>query len=1050
MTASFPVPQPLDTYPRIGLQELRARFPNAKPSRFGDDEFDEFDDFYRYYESHEFVLVSGDVHIPPDWQPEDLRGKLIVIDGSLQVAHCPLQVFLVTGELRCDSINLDESRMFPDDARVFARHWARVFAEDHEASRQAPIVRLQAPYVFCWFYQLDNIDLAPETVVFILSDWDYSHNLDLPNPMFRWQEALYALRGECAGWVSNPNSDEIPWCLEGASRLLAKGQSLFIDGFTLQSLPYKVTGDECLTAGDPQRAYLAHRHASALSPSYYCPWFGMGEALYAAGAYEQALPHYRHAAALFPPGQPGLVNDAANCASLCAIRTRRLDEAVEFATLAIENNREYLETEDYQSKACAPAYRMRGEALHLMGRHDEALTDLRRAVALDERHGTALWLLGLLCQHSGDANEAERLRQEAIGRDAAYDVVYETAPGALQSTDFLGATPTRVDWEEAPAGYALPVKDEAYWLAVMAQSDPEKIKQVPTALRTTALCTSLLDKADAWTGWARFARHFPAEAFTPALAQSLVRLAGTNLSYVPPALIIRQLCLQAPLPDERGSRGFALECLSGQLLDRELVLHAVRCGSGLQDVPEQFLDREVCLAALRLWPYELKHVPSALRDDECYFTAIVSGSMHFFTNDLPGVYRTPEMLKRVIEHDKRALDRIAGRDFDAELLGHAQALYGNDPDWADLVARHSPAFCRANPSLSCHEVCWSAFWDEAFMLQQIGKVDDGLSPFQIPAPLFTQAIADACMRRDLVHLNKVPRQFITPAMCDRFSREYPGMLDHIPVALRTPEICKRAMHDDPAVFPELPLACRNVALCMRAVRADSAAHAEQVPLDLQWEVSNRLLKQPDSDLRTNWLYLWRGDAALALNPPDIQRALADYELVLAATADDELTANDIEFAKYSIGYCKHLQGLNEQAQAWREKLAVPDDWTPYEEYTINPPREPRDVNRWRFEDWTGDVEKLTRDQDLRTAFASLQCAEQVLVDDEAEDPWLWARLLGPKIELSEMLGMREVCARTCQEAVERFNDEEWVGSRGEEDIRRVLCDARQQLADILL
>lgn len=1036
-----PIPA-LETCARLSLTELLERFPGAVPGgACGSRE-----DLFEYFEGDEFVLVPGHTRIPQDWAPEqpDSHRLHVVVDGDLDAGHCPRAVFFVAGELHCDSINLQEARLYPRGARVVARHWAAVIADDDCHRGQAPAVRLEAPYLFCWFHELDEIDLSPRTVVFIVSDWEYSHQLALPNPMFRWHEALFALRRECTGWLYSPRSDEIPWDWRAVGRLAAIGQSPFIEGFQLGSLPFESMGDECLAAGDMRGAYLAYRRAAALSPGHYGAWFGMGEALRRAGAYGQALPHYQRAAGQFPEGQPGLVNQAANHAALCAIRARQLPLAVDCATQSIDNNRDHLEKREYDCRDCAPAYRLRGEALHLMGRREEALADLQRAVELDERNGTALWLLGLMHHMAGDAAQARRLRQAAMQCSGDYDVAY--GAGASQSTDFLARDPIWVDWEETPDDHPLPVKDEAYWRAFLAAEDPEKIRKVPAALRTTALCMGLLAKAEPHDGHARFARHFPGEAFTESLALALVRLSGDNLRHIPGEWVTRELCLEAPLPGDGEARGFALDAVPRRLLDRELVFHAVRCGSGLKDVPEAFLDKALCLQAVRLWAYELENVPLALRDDECHFAAIASGCMFFFLNDLPAAYRAPEMLRRAIAHDKRSLDRIAGSLFDTELFAHAKVSYGDDADWDDIVARHSPAFCSAHPDADFAEVCWSVFWDEALILAQVGNGDRRLSPFEIPRALFTQAVAEACMRRDLIHLDRLPRRFVTQAMCDRFIGEYPDMLDHVPVARRTRALCDRAMKKDPTQLPEVPVAHRHLAMCRRAVLEDSDNLVREVPHRLRRQLFDWLISRHSDDFDTGWLTYQRGEGALLQDPPDIAQALADFGWLAAGGAGEGFA----EWAAYSFGYCKHLQGWAEEAEAWRRKVDDPSAWWSYSEYAargLTHPREPKDWDRPGFGEWMDEAQRLADDKDYRRALDAVLQAERLLVADGVNEPQHWGDVMSRKIELSLALGLARECTEACQETIERFRDEpQWECGRGESQARQALCAAHHRLA----
>ncbi len=945
MNSGYPPLHAWSDHPRIGIDEFLQRFPRVA------EEVEDEEEFRQYHAQRSIILITGDVSITQAQLNElkDDYGIAIAVDGNLAVEHSPLRLLYVSGALHCGSIDLGEWEHSPAGGPIVARHCATLWAEDHEVMRRAPAARVDTPFLFSWFYGIDNLDLSPETMIFILGDWDYCQDLDLLNPMFPWYECIYALEDEYVEHIYFDGADAPPWNHCAIVPALRAGKKLFKDGFDVACMEYQKAGDDYMVLKDYRAAYLAYKQSASIAPAYYRAWMGMADALYEADAYEQALRHYQEAAARFPAGQTRLVNQGLNYAALCAIRCRQLPLAIELASKSINHNQD-LAAAEYYRDPCASAYRMRAEARYLSGDEAGAFQDLETALALNEYHRTANWLLGLLYYRRGDTKRAKQHHEAASARDEDFAVYYDQAG----NTDFLAETPAHVDWDRPDIPpYTLPVKDEAYWRTFLRNSDPSKLKQVPQALRSTALCLEVLGRTPLPSGGNvdSFAEYFPAESFTRELAERLVLRSGGNLAYVPRALIDKPLCMLAPV--EPGA--FDATSVPPMLLDRELCLHAVRCGARIDELPPEWIDKALCVASIRRFVYSISRIPAEFLDDELYLEAIAHGEPYFFNNDLPGRYKTTAMLKKAISAHKRALDAIPGNRFDAQLYAHAQALYGQDADWPEIVARHDLAYCRQNPDEKCADICWSVFWDERFMLEKIRLEDYNLSPYEIPEHLFTQTIADACFAREPIHLDSIPKRFINQAMCDRFSKKYPDMLDHVPVTYRTRAICERAVKEDAQNLKLVPLALRSVDLCVTALCEDANLDA-QVPLAIESQVFDRLLARHREDFYLGWLYNRRGDGYLAATPPAIDKALADYRTVIEADDSEEFGESRVQDAIYAIGYCHYLRGEFEQAGHWLNKLDTPDDWTPYAEFGFIDPKEVVDFEKNRFDDLMHELE----------------------------------------------------------------------------------------------
>ena len=673
MNYPYPPLRNWSEYARISFHEFTQRFPAVTSS----EAIDDVDDFMERHADHSIILISGDVSITQQQFAElcDDYHVAIAVDGNLDVDGYPSKLLYVSGDLHCDTISLDYGWDGVVDGRIVARHYfVSLDAEDDEVMNDAPHLRVDTPFLFSWFYGIDNLDLQPETVIFILGDWDYCHNLALPNAVFPWHEVVHVLRQELVDHVDYKNYDGSAWSHSNIKRALKSGQNIFIDGFDIACIEYQKAGQDAMTLKDHRAAYLAYKKSASLSPAYYCAWLGMADALFQAGAYEQALQHYQEAATRFPSRQTGLLNRAANFGARSAIRCRQLPLAIELASQSIKHNQEL----EYDTEDRAHAYRFRAEAHYLSGHETEAFSDLETALSLDDRHVPANWLMGLLHYRRGERALANKYHRNAADRNSDFSLTYDKA----DNTDFLAGDIIRVDWDTQDlASYALPVKDEVYWRAFMRNSDPMKIKQVPQALRSAALCMEILLDAEPGS-YVPFVKYFPASSFTRDMAEHLVRRSPRNLEYIPQSMIDKSLCMLAP----QGEDGFEIAYVPKDIVDYDVCLRVVQCGEDIDKLPHEFIDKALCLAAVHHSSSGIDHIPAEFLDDALYLVAIVYGNPYFFDNSIPGRYKTTAMLKKAIAYDKRALDAIAGHRFDAELYAHAQALYGQDADWADIGA----------------------------------------------------------------------------------------------------------------------------------------------------------------------------------------------------------------------------------------------------------------------------------------------------------------------------------------------------------------------------
>lgn len=434
-------------------------------------------------DERDFIVLSGEVFLSDallDALADEDQDALIVVDGSVHVESRARQLLYVGGDLHCTSIALDNYgvSLFVE-GRIKARDCAILEARDDVRLLTAPAMRLDTPYLFCWFYDIDAIDLCPEALVAIIGGWDYCNSLSLANPIVRWHDGLHVFEARFLLPMDGYVADVPNWDYRKIEAALLRGETILKPGYDCACLAWEEAGREAARGGDQRSAWLRFRQAASLSPASWVAVNGMADALAGAGAMAQAVPLYARAGALFPQAQRRLPNGAMTMGALCALRCRDLDQALALADAAIAHHEPGLRREQF-----APPYRVRGEVLMLLGRPDEAARDLALALEHDKDHASAHWLSGLLLHQSGEQARAREQHREAVRLAGTPLPAY----AEQQNTDFQGTPGPAVDWDQLPADAAsLPRKDQAYWCAFMRGRPGHSVTQAPLAWRSRAL-----------------------------------------------------------------------------------------------------------------------------------------------------------------------------------------------------------------------------------------------------------------------------------------------------------------------------------------------------------------------------------------------------------------------------------------------------------------------------------------------------------------------------------------------------------------------------------
>ena len=115
------------------------------------------------------------------------------------------------------------------------------------------------------------------------------------------------------------------------------------------------------------------------------------------------------------------------------------------------------------------------------------------------------------------------------------------------------------------------------------------------------------------------------------------------MQYVPESVITYEMCKIAIADNAKGVR-----FIPKSMYDKELALQVLEAimqhqgmGYGLEYIPEQFLDYDMCKRAVSYAGYNLKFVPERFRDYDLCLTAVRNKSE--MIELVPAEFRTPEM-----------------------------------------------------------------------------------------------------------------------------------------------------------------------------------------------------------------------------------------------------------------------------------------------------------------------------------------------------------------------------------------------------------------------
>lgn len=252
--------------------------------------------------------------------------------------------------------------------------------------------------------------------------------------------------------------------------------------------------------------------------------------------------------------------------------------------------------------------------------------------------------------------------------------------------------------------------------------NPEYIKSVPNALRSEELCLTAV-RHNSW-----YIQYVPETVVTYEMCEIAAKDNARGVRFIPPQMYDKELALlvlNAVIQNQ--GMGYGLEYIPVQLLDYDMCMKAVSySGQNLQYIPERIKDYDLCLTAVRNKPEAIDYVPSE--------------------------YWTPEM--------------------------------------ALAVAKNAYCFKKIPKCLLTEEVCLIA------VRHQIRE--KGTILVDIPHRLITQEICDQAFETSVQSIEGIPDEFVNEGMLYVLAKEAPWELkDHFPARLRSEALFKKLTEINP-------------------------------------------------------------------------------------------------------------------------------------------------------------------------------------------------------------------------------------------------------------
>lgn len=1023
-------------------------------------ERDYFDNF-----SGSFFFCDGDLTIDGDLEIPHKHVRLMVVRGNLTINGKVGENngYYVTGNTTFDYLGLGEFQKMLGLETV--RFVASAWGQDDEMVHTMPFRRINAPYFFSWFIDLDCFEFAPGTLITVLYNYDRLSAYETENAILMWHEYTYAFNPNLYYQVEESHYDVLGLGTHSFYETLKAGNPILQEGVTMEAIQLTRKGVRLNKEGDAAGAYQCFKDAIAKGPGYYLAYHYAGKCLFDQKAYAQA----KELLAKGIPLTPEKLLYEIGCfeqGALAAVRVGEYEQAIEWAKAAVQKR-----------PSAAFCIRIIGEALIFQNKLDEARQYLEQSVEVQSMF-TNNWLLGLIYHLQGDEKTAEELYQTAVQKNS------KAQPYAQhKSLHYLYGDPVTVDWDTKRPAATL--KDQAYWnqffTDMLAKYGPDmytrtgkfpsewlsaKLTTIPEQYRSKDMLQTLLDHT----------------------TNGELDVDGQMIKFFKPELYTAAVILQAVKRDQ--------PCRY-QDIPAEFMTEAIWLvhpqGIDLSYIPTEHVTYELCFQAVTQSQYNYKYVPEAFKDERMNIALIAGGALNSFpVQELPSKYYSTEHVKQAIALGIAVIKRIPAKLFNKEVYAYAVEKYGQHAEWPFIVEQydrdrwrwgsyidvwgekvkkygidifdhvdteqinqytygyykkhlgHLPAFQekaeakgwnkRSNTKDEYSEVkeydydtfskVWACFWDEDFIIKAITSNERNNCEhiYDLPKQYLTQKICDVAVERNSYDFEFVPREFVTQQMCESaVSRDYGSALEFVPLPMRNEKVCATAVSMDAVNIKFVPLSLRAPALCAAVITRDKEL-SKYIPHEHYSAVYEILTTKFRNRFTPDYLLL---NAGLGLiidkKYADARKKLAEVEALTTAEAAY------VHQAVYYSGWSYFLEGdaakakeYFKRSQDFAKAQKVNDtEWLTYAYATFQlpPVGEVYEFSQSAFDKQMHEITLLVQNKEYTQAIDMLARAEKLLTDAQSSEIRLWAYVWDHQRYVLYEAGKKEESLALCKKII---------------------------------
>lgn len=1023
-------------------------------------EFDYFDNF-----SGSFFLCDGDLTIHGDLSIPHKHVRLLVVRGNMTInGKIGENIgYYVTGNTTVDYIALGyfQKTLGLETVRFVASAWG----QDDEMVHTTPFRKINAPYFFSWFIDLDCFEFAPNTLITVLYSYDRLSAYETENAILIWHEYAYAFNPNLYYQVEESHYDALNLSTSRFYEALKNGEPVLREGVTAEAIQLTRQGVRLNKEGDVAGAYQCFKDAIAKGPGYYLAYYYAGKCLYDIKAYAQAKELFAQGIPLTPEKllyEIGCIEYA----GLCAVRVGEYEQAIEWAKAAVQKR-----------PSAAFSIRIIGEALIFQNKPDEAKQYLEQSVEAQSMF-TNNWLLGLIYHLQGDEKTADQYYQIAVQKSS------KAQPYAQHtSLHYLYGDPVTVDWDtKRPVST---VKDQTYWDQFFADMIA---KYGPDMYKKTGKFPSDWLSAKLATIPEQYRSKDMLQALLDHKTNGELDVDGQMIKFFKPELYTAEIILQAVKREDP----VRYSDIPAEFIT-EAIWQVHPHGIDLSVIPAEHMTNELCFKAVTQSQYNYKYVPEAFKDERMNIALIAGGALNSFpVKELPSKYYSTEYVKQALALGIEVIKRIPVKLFDKEVYAYAVEKYGQHAEWPFIVEQydrdrwrwgsyaevmgkrvqkygidifdhvdteqidqysyayykkhlgHLPAWQekaeakgwngRSNVKDEYSKVkeydydtfdkVWACFWDEEFIIKAITSNESNNCEriYDLPKQYLTQKICDVAVERNSYDFEFVPKEFVTQEMCQKaVGRDYGAALEFVPLAMRNKKVCETAVGMDAANIKFVPLTLREPALCATVITRDKEL-SKYIPHEHYSAVYEILASKFKNRFTQDYLLLNAGLGLIIDKKYEEARTkLAEVEAVKNAEAAYT------HQAMYYIGWSYFLEADAAKAKEYFKKSQdfakaqkIDDrDWLtyPYATFQLPPVGEVYEFSKSEFDQQMREITLLVQNKEFGPAIEMLAHAEKLLTDAQSSETRLWAYVWDHQRYVLYEAGKKEESHALCKKII---------------------------------